>query len=163
MSENKLWFTELDEGFKHSIKLGNNSRMTIIGKGRVKLNVARVMQKIDGVYYIPKLKNDLLSMGQLHEKGLTILIQNNTCKLFHPTRGLIIETVMTSNRMLIMLAAMPPKESVAFVQTSEEGETQLWHNMFAHLSFKGLRLCITRSWLKGCHHLKLLQRCVLIA
>jgi hypothetical protein len=56
MSENKLWFTELDEGFKHSIKLGNNSRMAIIGKGRVKLNVARVMQKIDGVYYIPELK-----------------------------------------------------------------------------------------------------------
>ena len=31
----------------------------------MKLNIAGVMQKIDGVYYIPELKNNLLSMGQL--------------------------------------------------------------------------------------------------
>jgi len=125
MNGNKLWFAELDEGFKHSIKLGNNSRITVLGKGCVKLNVAGVMQKIGGAYYIPELKNNLLNMGQLQEKGLAILIPNNTCKLFHPTRGLIIEMVMTSNRMFIMLATMPPKESIAFFQTSEEGETQL--------------------------------------
>jgi hypothetical protein len=33
MSGNKLWFTKLDKEFRHSVKLGNNSRMAIIGKG----------------------------------------------------------------------------------------------------------------------------------
>ena len=63
ISGNKLWFTELDEGFRHSVKLDNNSRMTVMGKGCVKLNVAGVIQKIDGVYYIPELKIFLLSIG----------------------------------------------------------------------------------------------------
>jgi hypothetical protein len=40
MSGNKLWFTELDEKFRHSVKLGNNSRMAVMGKGCVKLKVA---------------------------------------------------------------------------------------------------------------------------
>jgi hypothetical protein len=33
MSGNKLWFTQLDEGFRHSVKLGNNSKMAVMGKG----------------------------------------------------------------------------------------------------------------------------------
>jgi transposase InsO family protein len=139
MSGNKLWFTELDEGFRHSVKLGNNSGMAVLGKGCVKLNVAGAIQKIDGVYYIPKLKNNLLNIGQLQEKGLAILIQHNACKLFHPTRGLIMEIAMTVNRMFIIFAAIPLNESVAFFQAGEESETQLWHNRFAHLRFKGLR------------------------
>lgn len=32
MSGNKLWFSEIDESFRHSVKLGNNSRMAVIGK-----------------------------------------------------------------------------------------------------------------------------------
>ena len=115
----------------------------------MKLNIAGVMQKIDGVYYIPELKNNLLSMGQLQERGLAILIQNNTCKLFHPTRGLIMDTTMTFNRMFAIAAVMPSKEPVVFFQTSEEEKTQLWHNRFAHLNFKGLRTLHSNKMVEG--------------
>jgi transposase InsO family protein len=154
MSGNKLWFTELNEGFRHSVKLGNNSRMAVMGKGCVKLNVAGAIQKIDGVYYIPELKNNLLSIRQLQEKGLAILIQHNACKLFHPTRGLIMEIAMTVNRMFIMFAATPLNESVAFFQAGEESETQLWHSRFAHLSFKGLRTLYYKKMVEGLSPLK---------
>jgi len=154
MSGNKLWFTELDEKFRHSVKLGNNSRMAVMGKGCVKLKVAGAIQRIDEVYYIPELRNNLLSIGQLQEKGLAILIKNNTCKLFHPTRGLIMEIAMTVNRMFIMLATIPSKESVAFFQTSEESEAQLWHSRFAHLSFKGLRMLYYKKMVNGLPLLK---------
>ena len=146
MSGNKLWFTQLDEGFRQSVKLGNNSKMTVMGKGCVKLNIAGVMQKIDDVYYIPVLKNNLLSMGQLQEKGLSILIKNNMCKLFHPTRGLIMDTTITSNKMFAITAS---KEPVAFFQTSEEGKTQLWQSRFAHLNFKGLRTLDSKKMVEG--------------
>lgn len=33
MSGNKVWFSDLDEGFMQSVKLGNNSRMAVMGKG----------------------------------------------------------------------------------------------------------------------------------
>lgn len=59
MSGNQLWFSDLDEGFRQSIRLGNKSRMTIMGKGSIRLNVGGVTQKISGVFYIPELKNNL--------------------------------------------------------------------------------------------------------
>jgi hypothetical protein len=65
-----------------------------------------------------------------------------------------MEIAMTVNRMFIMLATIPPKESVAFFQTSEESEAQLWHSRFAHLSFKGLRMLYYNKMVNGLPLLK---------
>ena len=54
------------------VKLGNNIRMAVMGKGSIKLQIGEVKQAITDVYYIPDLKNNLLSIGQLQEKGLAI-------------------------------------------------------------------------------------------
>lgn len=99
MSGNKEWFTDLNEGFKQTVKLGDDSRITVTGIGSVRLWVNGIVQVITNVYYIPELKNNLLSIGQLQEKGLTILIQNGTCKVFHPSRGPIMHSDMSGNRM----------------------------------------------------------------
>ena len=72
MTENKQWSTELDEEYKHLVKLGNNIRMAVMGKGSIKLHIGEVKQAIFDVYCIPDLKNNLLSIGQLQEKGLAI-------------------------------------------------------------------------------------------
>ena len=98
------FFCDLDENFKETVKLGNNSSMTVMGKGNVKIRVTENTQVIIGVFYIPDLKGNLLSISQLQEKGLAILIQHGKCKVCHPDQRLIIETTMSSNRMFILLA-----------------------------------------------------------
>jgi len=44
---------------------------------------------ISSVYYVLELKNNLLSIRQLQEKGLSILIQHRKCSVYHPEKGLI--------------------------------------------------------------------------
>ena len=72
MTENKQWFIELDEEYKYLVKLGNNIKMAMMGKGSIKLQIGEVKQAIFNVYCIHDLKNNLLSIGQLQEKGLAI-------------------------------------------------------------------------------------------
>jgi hypothetical protein len=98
MCGNKQWFYTIDEDFRNSVKLGNESRMEVMGKGNIRLEINGAVQVVTDVYYVPDLKNNLLSVGQLQERGLTLLIQNGTCKLYHPRRGLIMQTKMTANR-----------------------------------------------------------------
>lgn len=62
------------ESFRHIVELDNNTRMVVMGKGNVCLNVDGVTHVISYVYYVPKLKNNLLSIRQLQEKGQAILI-----------------------------------------------------------------------------------------
>jgi hypothetical protein len=104
MSGHKDFFSELDESFRKSVKLGDNSSIDVMGKCRIHLQVNNIPQVISEVFYIPDLKNNLVSIGQLQEKGLAILFRYNKCKVYHPKRGLIIETIMTLNRMFILLA-----------------------------------------------------------
>jgi len=111
MTGNRRWFTKSDESFSQAVKLSNNTRIVVVGKGDIRMQVNGLTQVIFGVYYVPKLKNNLLSIGQLPEKGLTILIQCGKCNVYHPEKGLIMQTDMSGNKMFSMLATMMPKAS----------------------------------------------------
>lgn len=46
----KEWFYDLDETFKSSVKLGDDSKMLVMGKGTVKLEIGGIIHVITGVY-----------------------------------------------------------------------------------------------------------------
>jgi hypothetical protein len=92
MCGKRQFFSDFDGTYRHSMKLGNNTRMEVIGKGNIRLEIKGTTQVIMDVYYVPDLKNNLLSIGQLQERGLIILIKNGVCRLYHPRRGLIMQT-----------------------------------------------------------------------
>lgn len=151
MTGMKKWFVEIDEKFQHSVKLGNNTRMMVQGRGNIKIKVNGLTQVIQDVYYVPELSNNLLSIGQLQERNLAILIQDGVCKIFHPSRGLIIETQMTANRMFVILAQAIGEDSCLQMKTASA--THLWHCRFAHLNYKSLRILSTKGLVKGLPHI----------
>ena len=148
MSDNKDWFSELDENFRHAVKLGNDTRIVVMGKGSVRLNVDGVTHIISHVYCVPELKNNLLSIGQLQEKGLSILIKNGKCKVSHPERGQIMKIDMKGNRMFVLTATKAPLNPTCFQMKLEE-ESQLWHNRFGHLSYTGLKTLSSKQMVNG--------------
>nr|KYP58895.1 Copia protein [Cajanus cajan] len=81
MIGNKKWFVELDESFRHTVRLGNNSIMFVLGKGSVRFEVEGITQIVNDVYFVPNLTNKLLRIGQLQEKCMVILIKESTCKI----------------------------------------------------------------------------------
>lgn len=148
MSGNQEWFSDLDKDFKHTVKLGNDSRIAVAGKGTVRMKVNGITQVISNVYYIPDLKGNLLSLGQLQEKGLAILIQNDTCKVHHPTLGVIMHSDTSGNRMFPVLAEMVSKQPTC-LQIRSTDETNLWHCRFGHLSYKGLSILSQKGMVEG--------------
>jgi hypothetical protein len=138
----------MDDQFRHTVKLDNNSKMAVMGKGNARMKVNGITQVISKVYYIPELKNNMLSMGQLQDKGVTILIQHGKCKVFHPTKGLIIQSEMSTNRMFVVLATMMPKATTC-LQVVIEDQSYLWHCRFGHVSFKGLRTLQSKRMVNG--------------
>jgi len=157
MSGNEEWFTDLNKNFKNTVKLGNDSRLTVTGKGNVRMKVNGVTQVITDVYYVPELKSNLLSVGQIQEKGLTILIKDNVCKVFHSRRGLIMQSEMSGNRMFYFKAAMASKTPTCY-QTRIEDESQLWHSRFGHLHYKALRTLVYKGMVEGMPAIKTPQK-----
>ncbi|KAI3472819.1 hypothetical protein Pfo_029948, partial [Paulownia fortunei] len=122
--------------------------MNVLQKGNIRLQVNGIVQITIGVFYVPELKNNLLSIGKLQEKGLAILFQHGKCKVFHLERGLIMDSKMSSNRMFILHAISQPIASTCFNIITED-MVQLWHCRYGHLSFKGLKTLQQKKMVNG--------------
>jgi len=75
MTGRREFFTELDSSVKGSVKFGDASGVEIKGVGSVIFAAKSGEHRmLTGLYYIPKLRNSIISLGQLEEKGLRIAI-----------------------------------------------------------------------------------------
>lgn len=92
MTGNKGLFTSLDGEYRHSVKLGNGSKLEVLGKGNIFMSICGTSLTLQEVFYVPELSNNLLSVGQSQEKGLTLMIHKDKCEIFHKGRGLIFQT-----------------------------------------------------------------------
>lgn len=64
------------------------------------------------------------------------------------TKGLIIQTKMSTNRTFVLLAKSVP-EKPACLYTSTKDTTHLWHCRYGHLSYKGLRTLQYKKMVHG--------------
>ena len=63
MCGDKTLFSNLNESFRQMVKLGNNMKMSVMGKGNVRLQVSESIHVITEVFYLLELRNNLLSIG----------------------------------------------------------------------------------------------------
>ncbi|VFR00741.1 unnamed protein product [Cuscuta campestris] len=95
MCGDKNVFTTLDESFRNTVKFGDNSTVSVMGKGTVshqaKDNSTHI---ISDVLFVPDLKPNLLSIGQLQEKGYEVSIKDGVCRIRDAKLGLIAQGIV---------------------------------------------------------------------
>ena len=82
--------------------IGTDTKISIKGKGKVSIRARNGKQKfVPGVYYVPGLKYNILSIGQLINKGYNVIFKDDVCTIkdIPPSKKIIVEIQMTSNRM----------------------------------------------------------------
>ena len=89
MSEKRQYLFDLNEKLTYSMKLGSNSTLVVNGKGNIRLKGNGNVSIICGVFYVPKLKNNLLSLRKLKYKGWIFCFNKGNAKNVL-TKGLII-------------------------------------------------------------------------
>ncbi|KAK2426825.1 hypothetical protein QL285_025456 [Trifolium repens] len=141
----KEWFHDLDTSFRETVRLGDDSQMKVVGKGNVKLQMNGMTQVVTGVYYIPELKNNLLSIGQLQQKQVTVVFKNNGCRVYHQDKGLLMSSQMATNKLYPIIA----EAKLACLQSTCEDLTNLWHCRYGHLNIKGLVQLQQKEMVKG--------------
>jgi len=103
MTGNKCLFSNLNENFRENVKLGNNSSIRVMGKGNVQVLMNRKKENIGDVFYVPELKSNLISIGQLQEADYAIVIQKGSCHIYDSEKELIVEVKMSGNGMFPLL------------------------------------------------------------
>eukprot|EP00253_Pinus_taeda_P036285 PITA_36285 len=159
MTGNIALFSALDKNMKSEFTLGTDSKVSVMGKGEVKIFTKQGERKtIADVYYVPGMRCNLLSIGQLFQKGYNVFFVNDVCTIMDiaPSKRCIVEVKMTRNRMfpLRIRADLKNKNEIAAVtqeafQSVPKDENWLWHLRFGHLNFGGLNLLSRKGMVKG--------------
>ncbi|KAF2319993.1 hypothetical protein GH714_021775 [Hevea brasiliensis] len=103
MCGSKSAFSELDEFFHDTMKFGDNSSVSVTGKEKVQVSTkSNSIHTINNVLFVLDLKANLLSVGQLQEKGYEIIIKDRTCRIQDKKLGLIAQVNMTINRLFLL-------------------------------------------------------------
>ncbi|XP_045828918.1 uncharacterized protein LOC123920669 [Trifolium pratense] len=138
MTGRKDWFTSLKATQNHNVKFADNNSLAVqaIGDVTIKRKDGKC-SVISGVLYIPGMKCNLLSIGQLLEKDYRIVMENKLLKVYNTKGNLMLKTEMSKNRTFkIGLNVLNHK----CLMTASSREEWRWHYRMGHLNFKDLSL-----------------------
>jgi hypothetical protein len=105
MTGRREFFTELDPSVRGSIKFGDASGVEIKGVGSVTFIAKSGKHRLlTGVYYIPALRNSIISVGQLDENGSHVLVKHGVMRIWDRRRRLLAKVTRGTNRLYILSA-----------------------------------------------------------
>ncbi|XP_059455046.1 uncharacterized protein LOC132185267 [Corylus avellana] len=104
-------FVELTKGVHGNVNLGDSSKLSVEG--------------------------NVLSIGQLLEKGFTIHMKNYSLILRDTLGGIVARVPMTNNHMFPLHLNIKSEKCFYGLKESESWK---WHLLFGHLHFSGLKL-----------------------
>ena len=96
-------FVELEESTNGQILFSDSLKIPVKGKGKVLTRQKdQSRQLISNVYYAPDMKNNLISLGQLLDKGYIIHLEDRCLCIKEQKKRLIVKVQMTKNQMFLL-------------------------------------------------------------
>ena len=90
MCGDKLKFASIDENVQGNVSFGDSSKIQICGKGTILISSRNESHRlIHDVYYVPKLKSNILSFGKFLEKGYEVNMKNRCLWLRDQSENMI--------------------------------------------------------------------------
>src|ERR1044072_8229176 len=147
MTGKRDWFVQFDDQAKRKVKFADDSYITAEGVGKI------LIQKKNGdpafisnVLYVPKMQNNLLSLGQLMEKGYTMKMEDKCMKVYDNKGSLLMKAPVSRNRTFkvpIQMCAHTCLEAVC------DDDNWRWHHRYGHLNFKSLEMMSNKKMVTG--------------
>lgn len=94
MTYDKTLFKDLKPTKVSKVRIGNGSYISAKGKGTILISTTSGIKTISDVLYVPDIDQNLLTVGQLIEKGFKVSFENQHCVIFDTTGGEILKVKM---------------------------------------------------------------------
>jgi len=127
MTNDKSLFMQLEKSSFSKARIGNREYILVKGKGIIAIEGNSGIKHILDVIFIPKIDQNLLSVGQLIEKGYLVVFKDKYCLISDPAR-LEIFTIKIKGKNFSL--DWMEEELVAFLSITSQ--KQLWHKRLGH-------------------------------
>ncbi|KAJ0602036.1 putative RNA-directed DNA polymerase [Helianthus annuus] len=133
MTGHQEMFAELNETVTGLVRFGDGSKVEIKGKGTILFDCKNGDQFIvSNVYYIPSLKSNVISLGQMTENGYEVVMKDEFLRMIDEKGRLVMKVKRSVNR-LYKIALKVGRHTCLAMKLSEEA--WLWHARMGHANF----------------------------
>jgi hypothetical protein len=103
MTSNNGTFTELDGGIVGSVKFDYGSTVDIRDRGTIIFKCQNGEQRaLTNVYYIARLRSNIINIGQLHEFGCQVLVDSGILCIRNREHRLLAKVKCSKNRLYML-------------------------------------------------------------
>jgi hypothetical protein len=147
MTGRKDWFVNLTSTQNNNVRFADDSTVAVKGVGDVSIKRKDgKLSLISNVLYIPGMKCNLLSIGQLLEKDYKIVMEKKLLNVFDTKGNLLLKAPMSKNRTFkVELKVLNHK----CLMTASNKEEWIWHYRMGHLNFKDLSSMHQKNMVTG--------------
>ncbi|XP_070682377.1 uncharacterized protein [Malus domestica] len=126
----------------------NAQSMGQIGFGTLVIDTSKGRKYVKEVMYLPGLKENLLSVGQMDEHGYYLVFGGKMCSIFDgPSLDcLVLKVEMKKNRCYPL--TLVPNDQVV-LRASISKSTWVWHKRLGHVHFRGLQQLKNKEMVHG--------------
>jgi hypothetical protein len=147
MTGSRSAFAELDSSVRGTVRFGDSSTVGIEGRGTVLFRCKTgEHQKLAGVYHIPRLTANIISVGQLEEEGFKILLEKGALKIWDTERRLVAAVPRGLSQLYVLKVAVD--KPVCLAAHTEEASWS-WHARYGHLRIQGLQKLSKGEMVRG--------------
>ena len=148
MTRNKEWLREVDPGRNRKVKVPDHRTLIAEGMGNIAIERKNgKMAIVEEVLYVSGMQCNLLSVGQFIQKGYSVIMKDNTLKLFDKHQRLVLKTPLAKNRTFRTNMKAVEMNCLSAIVKGED--SWLWHYRFGHLNFRGLNQLVDKDMILG--------------
>jgi len=145
-------FVNIDSGIHGSVRFGDGSEVEIEGAGTV-LFEGKTGEHLPltGVYFIPRLTTNIVSLGQLDEGGCDVHAKHGVLRIYDEKGWPIAWVKRSANRLYLL------RVKIAWplcLSACANDSAWLWHERYGHLHFDALRKLEEWGMVRGLPHVK---------
>lgn len=140
------------------MKFGDGSTVKIEGKGSIVFKCKNGEERtLNEVYFIPTLRSNIISLGQLSEVGYRIVLNDNYLWVYESQARLLMKINRSYKRLYkLIIETVKP---VCLLSKIEE-VSRLWHTRLGNVNFKSLSLMHKNQMVRGFSRCISVQRCL---
>ena len=137
MTGSRAAFSNLDTAVTGLVHFGDGSVARIKGSGTVLFSLKnREHRSFTGVYYLPQLTANIISVEQLDEGGFQVLVEHSVMRIRDEEQRLLAKVPRWAGRLYVLDVKLA---CPIYLVARTDDEAWRWHSHFGHLHFAALR------------------------
>ena len=157
MTYDKSAFKDLKPIDVLKIKIGNGDYIQAKGKGTISISTSSGAKLISDVLYVLEIDQNLLSVGQLLEKGFKLFFEHKHCLICDIADRNVLRVKMRN----ISFSFDPTNEEYAAYYT-QVSPTKLWHKRLGHFLLERMLDMKKRTWQKAYQNFLIIYQIVML-